>query len=79
MGLKNLRRSFDRFCFQNRNKGIPNLMLYIALGSALVTVMGMINGGDVLYSALCFNKSLILQGLFFVVRRLAASAIIDIG
>ena len=60
--MKNLRRSFDRFCFRHRDKGIPNLMLYIALGSALVTVMGMINGGDVLYSALCFNKSLILQG-----------------
>ena len=60
--MKNLRRSFDRFCFQHRDKGIPNLMLYIALGSALVTVMSMINGGNVLYSLLCFDKAKILQG-----------------
>ena len=60
--MKNLRRSFDRFFFQHRDKGIPNLMLYIVLGSALVTVMSMINGGDMLYSLLCFDKALILQG-----------------
>ena len=57
-----LSRSFHRFCFQNRNKGIPNLMLYIALGNALVLVMSMVNGGSVLYELLCFDKGKILQG-----------------
>ena len=60
--MKSLRRSFNRFCFQNRNKGIPNLMLYVALGNALVLLMSMVNGGGVLYELLCFDKGKILQG-----------------
>lgn len=60
--MKNLRNRFERFCFKHRNKGIPNLMLYIALGNALVIIMSMINGGGVLYELLCFDKEKILQG-----------------
>ena len=60
--MKSLRNRFERFCFKHRNKGIPNLMLYIALGNALVIVMSMINGGDSLYNMLYFDKTLILQG-----------------
>lgn len=37
-------------------------MLYICLGSALVYVMSMITGSDVLYYALMFDRDLILQG-----------------
>ena len=60
--MKNLRRRFDRFCFQNRGKGIPNLMLYISLGSALVYLMSEIAGNYTLYYLLAFNRDLILQG-----------------
>lgn len=60
--LKNLRRNFERFCFQNRTKGIPNLMLYITLGSAVVYVLSMVDQSNTLYYALCFNRALILQG-----------------
>lgn len=60
--MNNLRTSFDRFCFKNRDKGIPNLMLYIVLGNALVIIMTMINGGTFLYEALYFDKTKILQG-----------------
>ncbi|MBQ3530148.1 MAG: hypothetical protein IJA47_06645 [Oscillospiraceae bacterium] len=60
--MKSLRQSFNRFCFQNRNKGIPNLMLYIALGNAIVLIMSMVNGGSILYELLCFDKGKILQG-----------------
>jgi membrane associated rhomboid family serine protease len=60
--LSNLRTRFERFCFKNRDKGIPNLMLYVALGNALVTIMSMVNGGDVVFNALCFDKDRILQG-----------------
>ena len=60
--MNNLRRGFERFCFRNRDKGIPNLMLYIALGNALVIVMSMINGGSVLYELLSFDKGAILGG-----------------
>ena len=58
----NLRRRFNLFCFRNRNKGIPNLMLYIALGNAIVLIMTMVNGGAALYELLCFDKAKILQG-----------------
>ncbi|MBO5317989.1 MAG: hypothetical protein J6A74_06060 [Oscillospiraceae bacterium] len=60
--MKNLRRSFDRFCYKNRDKGIPNLMLYIAIGNAIVLILSLFNGGAALYSLLCFDKSLILKG-----------------
>ena len=60
--MKNLRREFERFCFKNRNKGVPNLMLYIALGTAVVSFMTMINGGNMLYDLLAFDKAKILQG-----------------
>ena len=60
--MKNLRNRFERFCYRNRDKGIPNLMLYITLGSALVYVMSMMDKSATLYYALCFNRTLILQG-----------------
>ncbi|MBP3478909.1 MAG: rhomboid family intramembrane serine protease [Oscillospiraceae bacterium] len=60
--MKNLRRRFERFCFKNRDKGIPNLMLYLSLGSAVVYLMSAINGSNLLYYWLCFDRDLILQG-----------------
>ena len=60
--MKNLRRRFELFCYNNRSKGIPNLMLYIALGSAVVYLMSEISGNYFLYSLLYFDRSLILQG-----------------
>ena len=60
--MKNLRNQFERFCYNNRYKGIPNLMLYVVLGNALVLIMSLFNGGTVLYEALYFDKAKILQG-----------------
>jgi len=60
--VKNLRTRFERFCFRNHDKGIPNLMLYITIGSALVYIMSMFNGGSAIYDLLCFNKAAILKG-----------------
>ena len=60
--MKNLRTRFNRFCLRNRDKGIPNLMLYVVLGNAIVILMSMINGGEALYELLCFNKTEILKG-----------------
>lgn len=60
--MKDLRRKFERYCLINRNKGIPNLMLYVCLGSGLVYLMSMMNGGAVLYELLAFDKAKILQG-----------------
>ena len=60
--LKNLRRQFERFCYQNRSKGIPNLMLYIAVGTAIVYLMSELTGNYTLFSILYFDRNLILRG-----------------
>ena len=60
--LKNLRRNFERFCFRNRNKGIPNLMLYITLGTAMVYLFTLVTNSPILYNLLCFDRARILQG-----------------
>ncbi len=60
--MKKLRRNFERFCYQNRSKGIPNLMLYITLGTAIVYILSLVDESDTLYRTLCFNRELILQG-----------------
>ena len=60
--MKNLRKKFELFCFRNRNKGIPNLMLYIALGTGLVYLFSLATNSYYLYGLLCFNRELILRG-----------------
>lgn len=60
--MKNLRRNFERFCYRHRNKGIPNLMLYISLGTAIVYVLSLVDESQTLYRILCFDRDLILQG-----------------
>ncbi len=58
----NLRKKFDRFCFKNRDKGIPNLMLYICVGSAIVYLFSQFTGNTLLYDWLRFDTELILKG-----------------
>ncbi len=60
--MKNLRRRFERFCFQNRDKGVPNLMLYISLGCGLVYLITQITGNPILYNLLVFDRNAILHG-----------------
>jgi membrane associated rhomboid family serine protease len=60
--LKKLRSKFERFCYQHRTKGIPNLMLYVTLGSAIVYILSMLDQSYTLYNALRFDRNLILQG-----------------
>ena len=60
--MKNLRQRFERFCFKNRDKGIPNLMLYISLGAGLVYLFTQYSGNYLLYNFLCFDRELIMQG-----------------
>lgn len=56
-----LRNRFERFCFNNRHRGIPNLMLYMAIGTFLVTLLSAF-GYPQLLNLLSFNYSAILQG-----------------
>ncbi len=60
--MKNLRKRFDRFCYRNQSKGIPNLMLYICLGSALVYLTTLATQNPVLLEILSFDRSKILHG-----------------
>ena len=60
--MKNLRTKFNRFCLRNRDKGIPNLMLYIVITSAVVYLLTLIESTSFLYDWLCFDKIKILKG-----------------
>ena len=60
--MKNLRKKFELYCYHNRNKGVPNLMMYIVLGTAIVYLMSEIAGNYTLYNLLVFNREKILQG-----------------
>ena len=60
--MKNLRTRFERFCYQNRHMGIPNLMLYITIGTAIVYLMSEMAGNYTLYNVLCFDRGSILRG-----------------
>lgn len=60
--MKNLRRNINLFLNRNSGKGIPNLMLYIAIGNAIVLALSLFNGGSSLYNLLYFDKTLILRG-----------------
>lgn len=60
--MKKLRTRFNRFCFRHRDWGIPNLMLYITLGSALVYIFTIATKSFALYGWLMFDRDLILRG-----------------
>ena len=60
--MKNLQRRITRFFLNNRNRGIHNLMLYVAVGNILVYLFAMIDPSGALINALAFRRSAILQG-----------------
>ena len=60
--MKNLRKRFNTFCYQNRHKGIPNLMLYVTVTSGVIYFISLISQNYVFSSALSFDRELILQG-----------------
>ena len=60
-----MRKQFERFCFKHRDKGIPNLMLYLCIGTAVVYLFTIATNNAVLYAYLGFDRDLILQGQFW--------------
>ena len=60
--MKKLRRNFERFCYRHQRVGIPNLMLYIAIASAVVYIMSMVDPSNVLYRLFVFDRGAILRG-----------------
>lgn len=60
--MKDLRRNFERFCYRHHSKGIPNLMLYIALGTAIMYLFVRIDPSGRLYEFMRFDGAAILHG-----------------
>lgn len=63
--MKKLRARFELFCFKNRSKGIPNLMLYVGIGTFLVSLMsylGPVANLPDIYNYLTLDYGKILQG-----------------
>ena len=50
--MANSPHRLQRFLLRNRDKGIPNLMLYIALGTCLVYLISLTTSKYELYSLL---------------------------
>ena len=59
--MKKLRNRFERFCYRHQNWGIPNLMLFIIIGCAIVSALNLM-GYPQIYDLLCFDRTAILQG-----------------
>lgn len=58
-----MKTKLNRFFLRNRDKGIPNLMLWIAIANVIVYAMVRISAtGSVIYELLCFDGVKILQG-----------------
>lgn len=63
MAKTSFRSKFNRFFYKNRNKGIRNLMLYLAIGNVVVYLLTVLNRANpFFYQLLYFNPELILAG-----------------
>ena len=60
--MNSLRTKIRRFFLSNGNKGIQNLMLYIAIGNVIVWTFSILDSDNLLYYMLYFDRSLILKG-----------------
>ena len=53
--MKNLRGKFERFCYRNQKKGIPNLMLWVIGLNVITYIFSMIDPSNTLYWLLCLT------------------------
>ncbi len=60
--MKKLQRSIETFFYRNRDRGIRNLMLYVAVGNLIVYFFTLIDPSRLIYSYLNFNRGAILRG-----------------
>lgn len=59
--MKGLRTKFERFCYKHQKVGIPNLMLYISIGAAIVYGLMLFQQNEIV-NLLIFDRGKILQG-----------------
>lgn len=57
-----MKRKFEQFCYRNQDKGIRNLMLYVAIGNLIVYFLTVIDPSKTIYSLLYFDRTKILHG-----------------
>lgn len=55
-------KRIDLFCYKHPRFGIPNLMLYVVIGNAIIWLFGMMDTTNILINALCFSPYHILHG-----------------
>ena len=60
--MKNFRRNLARFFYQHNDKGLRNLMLYVAVGNVIVYLFSLIDPSNLLYQMLYFDRDAILHG-----------------
>lgn len=60
--MNTLRSKFERLCYKHRSAGIPNLMLYIAIGNLIVYFFSLVDPSQTIYSYLYFSRADILRG-----------------
>lgn len=60
--VNDLRRKWNRFMYNNSDKGIPNLMLFVSVGTLIVWFFMQIDPSNLLYSFLRFDRYKILHG-----------------
>lgn len=57
--MKGIMRSVDRFCVKHPRFGIPNLMIFIVIGNAIVFFFSMMDTSGLLGNMLCFDAQMI--------------------
>ena len=60
--MKKLIKNFEVFLYKNRDRGIPNLMMYIGIGNLIVYFITLIDPSGLVYRYLYFNREAILRG-----------------
>lgn len=60
--MKELRRKFDRFLYNNQDKGIPNLMLLIAVGTLVSYFVILADQSGMFLNVIYFSREKILHG-----------------
>ena len=60
--MNRLSQKFERFCLKHRDRGIPNLMLWIALANAAVYIVSLIDPSQLLVRVLSYSRDAILAG-----------------
>ena len=77
--MKNLIKKFEVFLYRNRDRGIKNLMLYIAIGNVIVYFLSVIDPSGLIYRYLCFNREAILRGQVWRLFSYVFTYLIDFG